>query len=101
MNNHWLGDADPVPSECIPSLMVALAAVRRVKDAMEIATARHQASVQLRRVPSDLTSITIGSQDSTRSGGTEEYKSAELEDIMAEDIAKPAELEDLTDDDVV
>ena len=53
VNNQWLGDADPVPSECIPSLMVALAAVRRVKEAMEIATARRQAGVQLRRVPSD------------------------------------------------
>ena len=34
VNNYWLGDADPVPQECIPSLMVALHAVRRAKDAM-------------------------------------------------------------------
>ena len=87
LNNHWLGDADPVPQECIPSLMVALGAVRRAKDAMEIAKARRQAEgnclggIKLRRIPSVLTSITIGSQDSTRSGGTEEYKSG-FEDIM-------------------
>ena len=35
---------------------------------------------ELRRIPSDLTSLTLRSQDSTRSGGTEEYKRAELED---------------------
>ena len=87
--------------------MVALAAVKRVKEAMDIARARQQAGVnvlggvQLRRIPSDLTSITIGSQDSNRSGGTEEYKSGGLADIMGEDMAKPAELEDVTDDDVV
>ena len=43
VSNYWLGDADPVPQECIPSLMVALGAVRRAKDAMEIAKARRQA----------------------------------------------------------
>ena len=108
VNNYWLGDADPVPQECIPSLMDALHAVRRAKDAMEIAKAKRQAEgnclggVKLRRIPSDLTSITINSQDSARSGGTEEYnKFAEIEDIMVEEIAKPAELEDVTDDDVV
>ena len=107
VNCQWLSDADPVPQECIPSLVVALAAVKRVKEAMDIARARQQtgvnflAGVQLRRTPSDLTSITIGSQDSTRSGGTEEYKSGGLEGIMGEDMAKPAELEDVTDDDVV
>ena len=107
VNNYWLGDADPVPQECIPSLMEALHAVRRVKDAMEIAKAKrqvegnHLAGIKLRRIPSDLTSITIASQDSARSGATEEYKLEELEDIMVQEVTKPAELEVVTDDDVV
>ena len=97
VTNYWLGDADPVPQECIPSLLEALHAVRRTKDAMEIAKAKRQAEgnclggVKLRRIFSDLTSITIASQDSARSGGTEEYKLEELEDIMVEDLTKPAE----------
>ena len=43
VNNYWLGDADPVPQECIPSLMQALHAVRHAKDVMEIAKAKRQA----------------------------------------------------------
>ena len=107
VNNYWLGDADPVPQECIPSLTAALIAVRDAKDVMEIAKAKRQAEgnyiggVKLRRIPSDLTSITIASQDSARSGGTEEYKLEELEDIMVQEVTKPAELEVVTDDDVV
>ena len=125
VNCQWLSDADPVPQECIPSLVVALAAVKRVKEAMDIARARQQTGVnfvggvqlrvipsdltegnslggvKLRRIPSDLTSITIASQDSARSGATEEYKFEELEDIMVQEVTKPAELEDVTDDDVV
>ena len=42
--------------------------------------ARRMGRHELRRIPSDITSLTLRSQDSTRSGATEEYKRAELED---------------------
>jgi hypothetical protein len=87
VNQHWMiADADPVPVEVIPSLMAALSAVRRVSFALEVVRARSEAGINLQRAPSDTTSITIGSQDSTRSGGTEEYKTAELEDITDDDV---------------
>ena len=41
---------------------------------------------ELRRIPSDVTSLTLRSQDSTRSGGTEEYKRAELEEDTDNDL---------------
>ena len=57
-----------------------------VEEHVAVMCVRRMRGRELRRIPSDLTSLTLRSQDSTRSGGTEEYKRAEPED---------------TDDDVV
>jgi hypothetical protein len=76
VNNYWWDDDDePVPAECIPSLTAALYAVRKAKFDMACARVRINLGILRRfRPASSDGSVTLGSQDSTRSGDVDEYR---------------------------
>jgi hypothetical protein len=99
VNNYWWDDDDePVPAECIPSLEAALYAVRKAKFAMACARVRINLGIlrRFRSVSSDA-SVTLGSQDSTRSGDVDEYRMVQSFDCDAHEQL----LDQETDDDVI
>jgi hypothetical protein len=99
VNNYWWDDDDePVPAECIPSLTAALYAVRKAKFAMACARVRINLGIlrRFRSVSSDA-SVTLGSQDSARSGDVDEYRMVQSFDCDAHEQL----LDQETDDDVI
>ena len=99
VNNYWWDDDDePVPAECIPSLEAALYAVRKAKFAMACARVRINLGILRRfRPASSDGSVTLGSQDSARSGDVDEHRMVQSFDCVAHEQL----LDQETDDDVI